>query len=195
VNRSSNTGSCVHVSNGVDIQEELSKSTSENLITVSRLVNWKNLDVVIRAAAVTRVKLTIVGSGPEENNLRDLALSVNADVEFLGQLDSSGTLNAMRLAKYFVQVSDYEGLSFSLLEAMSLGLIPIVSNVPGNTSVISHMVNGVVISPSKDELVDALSKMMVDNALCKRISLQALSDISSKFDGKKLRAKVIEMLT
>lgn len=195
VNRNLESDSCIHIPNGVEKQEEPSKSTSENLIMVSRLVNWKNLDVVVRAAAICKVKLTIVGSGPEENNLRDLALSVNADVDFLGQLDTGGTLNAMRSAKYFVQVSDYEGLSFSLLEAMSLGLIPIVSNVPGNTSVISHMVNGLVISPCKNELVNVINELMADDVLCKRISLQAISDVSSRFDGTKLRAKVIGMLT
>jgi glycosyltransferase involved in cell wall biosynthesis len=195
VNRNLKSDSCIHIPNGVEKQEEPSKSTSENLITVSRLVNWKNLDIVVKAAAISKVRLTIVGSGPEENNLRDLALSVNADVQFLGQLDSIGTLNAMRSAKYFVQVSDYEGLSFSLLEAMSLGLIPIVSKVPGNTSVISHMVNGLVISPSKNELVNAINELMADDVLCKRISLQAISDVSSRFDGTKLRAKVIDMLT
>ena len=195
VNRSLKAESCELVFNGVELQQELSRSNTEKIITVSRLVNWKNLDLVVRAAAIAKVKLIIIGSGPEENNLRNLALSVKADVEFLGQLDSSSTLKAMRLAKYFVQVSDYEGLSFSLLEAMSLGLIPIVSNVPGNTSVISHLVNGVVINPNENELVDALNQMKADQLLCKRISFQAISDVSAKFDGKILRSKVIDMLT
>jgi glycosyltransferase involved in cell wall biosynthesis len=78
---------------------------------------------------------------------------------------------------------------------MSLGLIPIVSDVPGNTSVISHRINGVVINPGKNDLVDAINELMADDVLCKRISLQAISDVSSRFDGMKLRAKVIEMLT
>lgn len=195
VTRSVKKDSCMLVFNGVEIQPEPNKSNAERLVTVSRLVNWKNLDLVIRATAMAGVKMTIVGSGPEENNLRNLALSLNADVEFLGQLDSSSTLEAMKKAKYFVQVSDYEGLSFSLLEAMSLGLIPIVSHVPGNTSVISHMVNGVVINPNENELVDVLNQMKADQELCKRLSLQAISEVSAKYDGKILRAKVIDMLT
>lgn len=195
VNRNLNTNSCIYIPNGVEKQIRTRESTNENLITVSRLVNWKNLDIVIRAAAHSKIKLTIVGSGPEENNLKDLALSMNADVQFLGKLDGNSTLNIMRSAKYFVQISDYEGLSFALLEAMSLGLIPIVSNIQGNTSVISDMVNGVVINPSKDDLVDVLDKLMRDRSLCKRLSLQAISDVSTKFDGTKLRAKVIELLT
>ncbi len=186
---------CLHVPNGVEISEEPIEFSNENLITVSRLVSWKNLDVVIEAAALAQVKLTIVGSGPEEKYLKGVALSVDADVNFLGQLNSDDTLKAMGLAKYFVQVSDYEGLSFSLLEAMSRGLIPIVSNVPGNTSVVTNMINGVVINTSKEELVLALNEMIANDELCMRMSHQARSDVISKYDGKKLRARVIDMLT
>ena len=35
-------------------------------------------------------------------------------------------------SKYYVSASEYEGMPLTMLEAMSCGCIPIVSNIPGH---------------------------------------------------------------
>ena len=45
----------------------------------------------------------------------------------LGQLEEQDVIKALQKSKIFVLLSDYEGLSFSLLQAMACGLPSIVS--------------------------------------------------------------------
>lgn len=51
-------------------------------LVISRLLAYKRVDVAIRACALARVPLTVVGSGPEESSLRALG----GDVQFLGSV-------------------------------------------------------------------------------------------------------------
>jgi glycosyltransferase involved in cell wall biosynthesis len=66
------------IPNGVVISEHLNNDKYYDLVSVSRLVNWKNIDKLIRASAKTKSKLAIVGSGPEEIALKKLAKELNS---------------------------------------------------------------------------------------------------------------------
>jgi len=194
VNRNLNLNDCVHIPNGVEFFPLESASKSFDLITVSRLVNWKNIDIAIRVAASLNLGLLVIGDGPEMQNLRSLAKKLNARVSFAGQLTSSKILVELSKAKIFIQVSDYEGLSFSLLESMSLGLIPIVSNVSGNTSVVTNMLTGLVVEINEESLESAVKKILLDSKLADKISKNAMKEIRENYNGKSQRKKVIELL-
>jgi glycosyltransferase involved in cell wall biosynthesis len=56
------------------------------LLAVSALVPYKRLDVAIRAAALARTPLIIVGKGPQEQRLRAISADAQADVTFTGWL-------------------------------------------------------------------------------------------------------------
>lgn len=59
----------------------------------------------------------------------------------------------------FLLTSRFEGLSFSLLEAMSLGIPVVTTNVDGNKDVVINHVNG-TISNSFEYLVDAIKTLI-----------------------------------
>ena len=185
---------CIHIPNGVEISKTRNLSNEFDLVTVSRLVNWKNLDIVIRVVAKLNLSLLVVGDGPDFGRLQELAKQLEAKVTFTGQITGTNSLIAMNRARIFVQISDYEGLSFSLLEAMSLGLVPIVSNIPGNISVISNMHNGLIINIDEESLEKAINLVFSDSGLSEMISRNAILEISEKYNGKTQRSKVIELL-
>lgn len=54
----------------------------ERALAVSRFIPYKRLDLAIRACAQAGVPLTLAGSGPDEADLRALARTTGADVEF-----------------------------------------------------------------------------------------------------------------
>jgi len=132
-------------------------------ITVSRLVPWKNLDLLVDAAAEGNFRIAICGDGPEMNRLKELARAKGADVSFLGELSAAQVQDELGKAKCFVNISSYEGLSFSLIEAMMRRKACIVSNIEGNTAVITDNLNGLVIPlGSKSALVESI-KFCISN--------------------------------
>ena len=194
VNRNLNVENCLHIPNGVEIFPKDGDSKSFDLITVSRLVNWKNLDIVIKVASKLKQRLLIVGSGPDEMKLRDLAGLLGCDAVFTGQVTPERARELTSQAKFFIQISDYEGLSFSLLEAMSLGLVPIVSNVKGNTAVISNMENGIVIGIDESQLTKAIENLLEDKKLAEKLSKSAFMTVESHYNGNKQRKLMIDLI-
>ena len=131
------------INNGVEIKQ-IEKVTLENkiikLVVVSRLVNQKNIDIVIKAVKRIEDKnilLNIVGDGPELNNLKNLVKekSLNKRVSFIGKIKNSELHNYLEDADIFIQASNYEGLPHSILEAINYE-IPILSTEVGGCSAI-----------------------------------------------------------
>src|SRR5208282_3118951 len=95
------------------------------------------------------VQLWIVGDGPLRASLRTLtnALQLNECVTFFGErADVSPFLLA---ADLFVNSSVTEGLPVSLLEAMSVGLPAVVTDV-GGMGEISRLSGAITLVPSSD---------------------------------------------
>lgn len=96
-------------------------------LNVARLSRQKGIDLLIRAVATARTDLppitvTLVGSGPDEPELRRLAadLAVDDVVEFAGY--TADPSERFRAADCFVLPSRWEGFPLVLLEALRFGL-------------------------------------------------------------------------
>ena len=96
-------------------------------LTVGRLSRQKGQDLLLRALAEARaelppVRLTLVGSGPDEADLRRLAgeLGVADQVEFAGYATDPSV--HFRAADCFVLPSRWEGFGVVLVEALAFGL-------------------------------------------------------------------------
>lgn len=116
---------------------------------VARLASQKAPEVFVRAAAhVCRsrsdVQFWLIGDGELRAPLEALArqLGVAPAVQFLGhRRDVPALLHALDL---FVLTSRYEGLPFSVLEAMACGLPVIATRAPGTVDVVEDGVTGLL---------------------------------------------------
>src|SRR3989338_3256483 len=111
----------------------------------------------------TSFKLIILGSGPEEEKLlkeaRDLNLLNTEDVVIM-QSDQLGVISYLRQAYTFVLNTGYEGLSHTILEAMTAGAPVITTNVGGNPELIQDGYNGLLIEyNNKAQLKEAILKL------------------------------------
>ncbi|AHF94784.1 hypothetical protein OPIT5_26740 [Opitutaceae bacterium TAV5] len=72
----------------------------------------------------------ILGDGPERTWLeKELADEIaRGRVRFLGWKDAVGVGQILKTWKYYVNVSDYEGLSLAMLEAVAAGCLPVYPN-------------------------------------------------------------------
>ncbi len=128
---------------------------------VSRLQPEKACEIGLRAfAAVAQkvpVRLLIYGTGPEEPQLKELAveLGVAERVEFLGWIDNPR--DAFEVIDCVLLPSKSEGTPRSLLEAASMGVPMIASSVGGIPDLIEHGRTGWLMPPGD---VDTLTQIM-----------------------------------
>jgi glycosyltransferase involved in cell wall biosynthesis len=185
-----------YIPNGVMLVNKKSTSKDFDLVTVCRLINLKNIDKIIKASSVANVSLAIVGSGSEELKLRELARSTNSRVTFFGQLDTNEVNNVLLRSKIYLNLSDHEGLSFSLLEAMSCGLPSIVSNIQGNTDIISNGLDGIVVNVNdENQLVNAIKTLIDSPSKCLEYGRAARFKIESEYQQETQIGKVVNLLT
>jgi L-malate glycosyltransferase len=133
-------------------------------IAVGRLTRVKGLEFAIEALRVLPDDhpwhLDIVGTGGLEDELRGLAarLRVSDCVTFHGFRRDAEAL--MAAADVLLMPSLHEGLPYTLLEAMSLGLPVIASGVGGLAEVLRHEETGLLVPVGGvQELAVALTRL------------------------------------
>ena len=123
------------------------------VVFTGRLHPQKNLGVLIDAwpevTRATGASLVLVGHGPERGRLEEQArrLGVADRVRFVGAV--ADVADALRAADVFVLPSVAEGMSTSLLEAMSTGLACVASDIGGNQDLLGRDDVGVLVNLSE----------------------------------------------
>jgi glycosyltransferase involved in cell wall biosynthesis len=159
------------------VRAELGVDPSEPLaIWVGSLDERRDPFVVIRAATRTSTPLVMVGDGPLRS---EAELIARPPVHIVGQRDDVPRLLAA--ADFFVLMSEREGLSFALLEAMAHGLPAIVADVPENLEALGD--SGVAV-PYGDEpaLMAGFRRLVGDAAERAALGERARLRVTSRFD-------------
>ena len=129
----------IAIHNGIDVDRFTfhGPNVNANAITVARLSPEKDFPTLLRAVHlasrdVPEFRLKIVGDGSERESLETLTreLQIEEHVEFLGERNDVPDLLAR--SGFFVSSSLTEGISLTLLEAMSVGL-PVLATAVGGT--------------------------------------------------------------
>ena len=174
----------IYIPNGVQIDNVHEIEIRDlPMITASRLVPWKNTKQTIELAKSCGSHLTILGDGPLRSELIKYALEIGADVSFLGNQSQESMSSYFKRSKIFVLISDYEGMSFALLQAMASGCIPFVSDIRGNLELVSEGVEGFTASIEKiHELHPKINSILRDEDLRSSMSKAAVKKIQKFFN-------------
>jgi glycosyltransferase involved in cell wall biosynthesis len=135
--------------------------------TVGRLDPVKNLRVMLQAHAMVmqqhpEVRAVIVGDGGERAALEAAAaeLGIASTVTFAGY--RSDVRAVMPAFDVYLNCSNYEGVSLTILEAMAAGLPVIATPVGGNPEVVVDHETGFLVPGRARSIADAIARLAVD---------------------------------
>jgi len=148
------------IPNGINIEEE-QKVSGRTIVFVGNLIPRKGVDILIEALReLQEYPLTIIGDGPERADLEKKASGLN--VRFLGKVQPEKVRKLMAIhGKIFVLPAVAgEGSPNVLLEAMSIGLPVIASDVAGIRDLLEGGSAGMIVEAgnvtSLREAIDCL---------------------------------------
>lgn len=149
------------IPSGIEPQEHASRAETNpdhplRILYAGRVAQEQKrvLDLVRIATALQQrglnASFTVAGNGHDLERLKQKHRQHCPGIvfHFTGTLSDAEMAASYRQHDVFLLPSSYEGLPISLLEAMSHGLVPVVSNIrSGHPEVIQHGVNGFLCEP------------------------------------------------
>lgn len=160
----------------------------------ARLVELKDVPMALRALRLVldrepACRLVIAGDGPERGRLERLAgeTGVAANVDFLGMRpDLERLYDAFDL---FVLSSRTEGISVTLLEAMSRGRPAVVTGVGGNPEVVLDGRTGFVIRPGDHRaMAERILLLLGDPELLRTMGRNSAARVRDCFSFERMLA-------
>ena len=129
--------------------------------TVAVFRKQKRLDVFIEVAHLAQqkqlpFKFLMVGDGTEMPFMKALIEKYQLKNVFLAGIQETPA-DYMNYMDVFLITSDFEGLPVALLESMSMGIVPVCTNVGGIPNVVKDNQNGVLLR--SQEPVEILSQL------------------------------------
>jgi colanic acid/amylovoran biosynthesis glycosyltransferase len=186
---------------GVD-PDEFRRTTpfkvSNQILCVARLIEKKGLKYLLEAMGYLsddlRVKLLIVGTGPEEQILKDLAdqPKLKARIQFLGDVHDVDLLELYEKSALFVlpcvisSDGDRDGIPVALMEAMSMEIPVISTSISGIPELVKDGENGLLVKPNDSRsLAFAIEKLLREPETCEKLGKEGRQTIQEKFNIKK----------
>lgn len=168
------------------------------LLAVARLTAHKRIGLIFDAMEILRregqpVRCLIAGAGPQERELRERCeqLGLSRLVEFLGHQEDVRPCYAA--ADVFILPSESEGLSISLIEAMSSGLPSITTASGGPVELIAHGSEGWLVN-SFEELTAAIRYAVTHAEERRQMGLRARQKALRHFSIESCTKKITELL-
>jgi colanic acid/amylovoran biosynthesis glycosyltransferase len=193
-------GSVRRIYNGIDLArfawQAPAADAPPHIMFVGRFVEKKGLQDLVEACAVLRARgvdhrCTLVGGGPLEGSLRALveARGLGETVHFAGPRPQAEVIAMVGQAAVFAAPcrvaddGDRDGLPTVLLEAMALGTPVVATDVVGIPEVVRHEDTGLLVPERNAEaLADALSRLLGEPSLRRRLSFGARALMEGSFD-------------
>jgi glycosyltransferase involved in cell wall biosynthesis len=174
------------VPNAIDItslSQNEDRRYPKQVIFAGRLSIEKGINTLIEIGKKlpSDIQLMILGTGSEEQKIKDLAKN-QKNIHYLGYQNKENTISLIRGSDILIQPSLTEGISSTILESMACGTIVITSNVGGNTELIENGINGIIKdSNDSDSFVEEIITLFNNIELRQSLENQAQNTVK-KYD-------------
>ena len=166
---------------------------------VGRLATQKRVKDLIWAMQLLRqltdnVYFLIIGDGPERTRLEELARQLQCDhvTRFAGHRDDANRL--IGLLNVFWLASDFEGMSNSLMEAMSAGVPAVAADIPPNRELLVDGETGYVVRVGDSVgFAQFADRILADEKLAATLGDASRQRMRSQFSIEKMVEQHVEL--
>jgi phosphatidyl-myo-inositol dimannoside synthase len=183
-------------------------TTGPLVVSVSRLVPRKGMDVLIAAAgrlapSYPDLVVAIAGEGREAGRLRRQAASSLVPVTLLGRVSDEDRAALLASADVFVMACrnrwlglEQEGFGIAFLEAAAAGTPQIAGDSGGAADAVVHGVTGLVVDEPDEpgSVATALRTLLADPKLRRRMAAAGRARVAGSFDYDFLASRLARTL-
>lgn len=177
------------ISNGVDtnIFKPRSEAQPYSVLFLGQFREEKRLDLLLEAwqriqRRFPEASLTLIGDTERKPTITELAVQLAINVTISETVPPADIVRHIQQHQILVLPSTSEGMSNALLESMACGLVPVVSDVPGNAAVVTHQHDGLLFEAgSVTDLVEKLSMLLTDQQLVATLSKASRETIVANY--------------
>lgn len=177
------------IPNGVDTDFFKPPSVRHNkgIIYVGQFRSEKRIYLLLKAWKIIQnvhpnSTLTLLGGDSNHPEYERLAQQLDVSAKFIANTNADGVLSNLQSNSIFVLPGISEGMSNALLEAMAVGLAPVVSDTPANRAVITDEKNGLSYSAdSAEDLASQLLRLLGNDELRNLLGVQARRTVEQRY--------------
>lgn len=198
-------GSVVLVPEGVEMDDFPMRRPHPDgpmrFVAVGRLSSTKRYDLMVRAAHLLvergladRFVVDLYGSGEEEQALRALVDDLDVGRVFRFRGPTADVAAALASAEVFIMPSERESFGIALVEAMAVGLVPVVADID-SLRWVSDGVGMTFRSGDPESLAEAMNTIIELPAEGRSdVGLSARASVSERFPQSRVAALLADHL-
>ena len=178
-------------------QDKFIVGTVKALSVIYRIdIILKSFKKVIDNNPKIKLKLKIIGDGPEKEELKSLTISlgIEKNVDFLGRIENKLLPDFYNSFSVFVSVSDSESFGVVAIEAMACECPVIVSDADGFIEVVKNEETGIIVPRGDvDATAHAIQRLINDRSLGEKMGLQGRERVERLYDWNENVDKMLKI--
>ena len=177
------------------------KNNFINIGIAARLTQKNRLDLLLRAIKKLNLKkpifkLYIAGAGDSLNQLKKLtqSLKISKYIIFEGQLKKKELIKFYKKLDIYSHISEHEFMSTSILQAMSMSLNVIASNLLNNKFLLKASNKNLLVKNDVISIVSAINKLTKYSHNIKKSNLENRKFVMTNNKLSKIAEKYIKLI-
>jgi glycosyltransferase involved in cell wall biosynthesis len=148
------------------------------------------LPAIMQHLAGANIHLTIAGDGPDMPKLQTQCAPLAGKITFIGRVGAAEIPALTASHDALIMPSRFEGLPYTLIEAMATGCVPVASAIRGSTDfVLNDGATGLLFPIGDTRAAAAAIRRLADSpALWQSLSAAARADVQKRFSVSALAA-------
>lgn len=164
------------------------------VIFTGRVVKYRDLESDVEAINLLRnkgkdIRFVVVGDGDNLENIKSMVhdLGLEEKIIFTGRVSFDDMPKYLSIGDIYLSTPTNEAIARGVLEAMSMRIPVIATNVGGNREVITNGKNGILVSVGRpDEIAAAIEMLCTDISLLTKMGEDARNTVKDNFEYNKM---------